>query len=288
MPAKKTVSDYQDMATQRGLLFIGDAPENIEGKALWRCAAGHEFERKYRYISRGYGCPYCAGKMPKTEADYLVAAERIEITFLGPVPKNAVTKTLWRCKDDHEFWATYDSVSRGHSCPHHQVNAPKTDSDYHALARTCGLSFVGVAPRYTNQKATWQCADGHRFDSRYNNIQQGQGCPICASSNKEVEISLILCRLGIPYEQEKRFEGCVNKRTLAFDFFLPSLGVLLEYHGKQHYTPIDWFGGEKAFRERQRLDAIKVEWAKANGYIVIVIPYTVTNIEEHLKECLAA
>ena len=44
-----------------------------------------------------------------------------------------------------------------------------------------------------------------------------------------------------------------------FDIWIPSLNVAIEYQGTQHDKPVDFFGGEKAFKENQKRDKKKRE-----------------------------
>jgi hypothetical protein len=53
---------------------------------------------------------------------------------------------------------------------------------------------------------------------------------------------------------------------------------LIEYHGQQHYTPRQFFGmsserAARAFVGVQQRDAIKVQYAAANGIPLLIIPY---------------
>lgn len=59
------------------------------------------------------------------------------------------------------------------------------------------------------------------------------------------------------------------------DIFIPSLNVGIEYQGKQHYEPIDFFGGEGGFQKRKQLDKSKKLLAEANGIILIEWPYSI-------------
>jgi hypothetical protein len=43
------------------------------------------------------------------------------------------------------------------------------------------------------------------------------------------------------------------------DIYLPSYNLAIEYMGKQHYEPVEYFGGEKAFKENQERDRRKAE-----------------------------
>jgi len=55
------------------------------------------------------------------------------------------------------------------------------------------------------------------------------------------------------------------------DVFVPQLNLALEYHGKQHDQPIDFFGGEEGFEQRQKLDRRKRRLCKRNGIVLLEI-----------------
>ena len=91
----------------------------------------------------------------------------------------------------------------------------------------------------------------------------------------------------VRFERERRFKDCKYKRSLPFDFFLPDFNILIEYHGVQHYRFLhnDFFGGEKALKERQKRDKIKKDYAHKNNFNFLEIPYTdFNNIENILKK----
>jgi hypothetical protein len=56
-----------------------------------------------------------------------------------------------------------------------------------------------------------------------------------------------------------------------FDIWIPDLKCAIEYQGQQHDQPIDFFGGEKAFKQNQRRDKQKKEKAIANNVTLIEI-----------------
>jgi very-short-patch-repair endonuclease len=78
---------------------------------------------------------------------------------------------------------------------------------------------------------------------------------------------------GIEHEREKSFDTCRDIKVLPFDFWVTGQPVLIEYDGKHHYEPIDYFGGEESFAKTQKHDRIKNAWAESNGYRLIRIPY---------------
>lgn len=111
-----------------------------------------------------------------------------------------------------------------------------------------------------------QCASQH--------LNNGTGCPKCKESKGERNVRIFLDNNNLPYNQEYTFEDCTDKSYLRYDFYLPTKNILIEYHGQQHYMPVEIFGGKECFKETQRRDKIKVEYAKDNNINLLVIPYT--------------
>ena len=143
---------------------------------------------------------------------------------------------------------------------------------------------------YENNKTKVKiiCPMHGEFYQTPNNHLRGNNCPKCNIVYKgEERIRKFLMSKKINFIEQKRYENCKNKLTLPFDFYLPKLNVLIEYHGMQHYQPVKHFGGEKAFIKRQKRDLIKENYAKENNIKLIVIPYTeIDRIEEMLIDQL--
>lgn len=55
------------------------------------------------------------------------------------------------------------------------------------------------------------------------------------------------------------------------DVYIPGFNIGIEYQGVQHFRPIDYFGGEEAFKKGQERDARKKELCKANGCALIYV-----------------
>ena len=113
-------------------------------------------------------------------------------------------------------------------------------------------------------------------------------------SNGEKAIIRYFSERGISYIYDKQFFndliGVGNKR-LRPDFIIEDKKIWIEYDGEGHYQPIDFGGkGNKYAREQmERLianDRIKDEYAKANGWTIIRIPYTEYNNIENILDKL--
>jgi hypothetical protein len=59
------------------------------------------------------------------------------------------------------------------------------------------------------------------------------------------------------------------------DIYVPSIGLAIEYNGKQHYESIDFFGGDEGLKHRMELDEKKVKVCKDNGVKVLHWKYNV-------------
>ncbi len=70
------------------------------------------------------------------------------------------------------------------------------------------------------------------------------------------------------------------------DVFIPSLNVGIEYHGEQHYRPVDYFGGKKGHKETIERDRRKARLCKDAGVVLLEWKYTEPISEEALRRKL--
>jgi hypothetical protein len=101
-------------------------------------------------------------------------------------------------------------------------------------------------------------------------------------SSGEKKIIDYLTKHNIEFEREKRFENCIYKKKLRFDFYLPEKNICIEYNGKQHYEAIDFYGGEKFLKLSKKRDMIKENYCKQHNIKLIKIKYD-QNVEKVLN-----
>ena len=101
----------------------------------------------------------------------------------------------------------------------------------------------------------------------------GAGCPRCNESLGEKEISKFLNKYKITFDRQHRFDGCRNKQTLPFDFYIPSARTLIEFDGIQHFQPIPYFGGLSAYESLKINDKIKSDYCEEEYINLIRIRY---------------
>ena len=124
----------------------------------------------------------------------------------------------------------------------------------------CGNEFIALPAKVNNGHIT-SC-----------------GCAI--QSSGERYISSVLTELDAKFIDQYVFSDCKYKQLLKFDFAIfndNKLLYLIEYDGKQHFEPIDWFGGIKGFEETQIRDNIKNEYCQKHNIPLLRFPYTLSN-----------
>ena len=64
-----------------------------------------------------------------------------------------------------------------------------------------------------------------------------------------------------------------EKGQLSYDIYLIKQKIAIEYQGKQHFTPVEYFGGEEAFHRQKARDSIKKKLSEKNGIKLVYINY---------------
>jgi len=107
-------------------------------------------------------------------------------------------------------------------------------------------------------------------------------CSKCKESKGERKITKILNINNIKYSSQISFDGCVYKRPLKFDFYLPEYNLCIEYNRRHHYIPIDFFGGVDGLHKTKKRDNIKIQYCENNNIDLLIIKCG-ENIKDKLK-----
>lgn len=127
---------------------------------------------------------------------------------------------------------------------------------------------------YTNglNKVTLVCPKHGDF-LQSPNVHLRSGCPHCNESKGEKEISKFLNKYNIINNRQHKFHDCKNILQLPFDFFIPHIRTCIEFDGIQHYEPVEYFGGLKAYESLKINDKIKSDYCEDNYISLIRIRY---------------
>jgi hypothetical protein len=184
----KTIEDAQQLAESRGFKFLSTEVKGVNNKYNWECNKGHIWSARYDHIKAGSSCPECSGKKRKTITDAQNLAESRGFKFLSGEFKNIKTDHLWECQKGHQWYAKYNTIQQGGGCQKcffdisHSLNkVKKTIEDAQNLAENRGFKFLSNEFSGVTTKYFWECSKGHVWGGRFSSIQNGQGCPFCAS-----------------------------------------------------------------------------------------------------------
>jgi hypothetical protein len=117
----KTLADMKAFARAKGGDCLSDTYVNSTTPLIWQCERGHEWKARPSNVLFGTWCPTCCGQR-QSIADLVALANERGGECLSPVYRGAAKKHLWRCKDDHTWQATPNSLKNGSWCPECHVN----------------------------------------------------------------------------------------------------------------------------------------------------------------------
>jgi len=162
------------------------AVRNNSTKTPIRClACGHRWSVVGSSISSGCGCPRCAAKagadaLRKAQVDWDADAAAVGLRWLAPV-FNASTKSLTECVRCGSRWHSWPSnASSGKGC--RKCAGRWVDQDeWRSRATAVGVELLADV-RGASVPAPARCLTcAFEWKPRPHKLQQGRGCPSCAS-----------------------------------------------------------------------------------------------------------
>jgi very-short-patch-repair endonuclease len=281
---KISLSQYLQLASNAGIVLIGDIPDRIVDKAKWKCSKGHEWNASYHSINKGTRCPHCSNHVSKTLTDYESLARQIGYTLKDKnLPRTTHHKTTWICKNNHEWIATYRDIKNGNRCPFCSNRFKKAAINYQNLAKSKNLKWLGVKVMNTHTKTLWQCIQGHEFQASYDKIRGGGYCPECVGKRRKIKQDYIAIskekgfkwlESDAPPAHKKTKWQCANKHY--FEASLKSINngsgcpycagldkkQIHHYHILANEKGYTWVGGHLP-----KNVTTKTDWQCRNGHV---------------------
>lgn len=244
---------------------------------------GNVYEvRPSNFINAGERCPKCFGSHKRTNTQFKKEIFDLvgdEYTFLDSYVN---THTKLRVKHN-KCGNTYEVrpiafIKHNTRCPFCYGNPKKTDAKFRQeVYDLVGDEYVFLEPyvnNYTKIKVKHNKCGNTYVVKPTHFIDDGTRCPFCHMPKSEEYIAKILDTFNIKYEIQKTFDDLRDAQPLSYDFYIPDQNILIEYQGRQHYQPVDLYGGEDLLEYQQKHDKLKSDYAKGNGYNLIAVPYT--------------
>lgn len=258
---------------------------------------GFEWEVRAGNVLRDRGCPECARrKLNRRTDDEFKKEFKEKFKTIEPLTpfKGTGIKMTFKCLDCGYEWTTVPNTllnGNGKGCPKCNKHGVFTEQDiikrlketHPDITYMSGYKRVGL-------KAKFKCnICNHEWEATVDSvINAGCGCPNCFNSKGEKRVEEYLKENNIKYFKEYKFDDCVYKKKLRFDFYLPDNNTIIETDGEQHTRAVKFFGGEKQYEELKKRDAIKNEYCSSHGIKLLRIPYDdYDNIKEILDKEIA-
>jgi len=149
------------------------------------------------------------------------------------------------------------------------------------------FDYSKVVYKRSNIKVVIGCPVHGDFKQTPNHHLNYNGCPKCSKSKGENKIIDFLIKNNILFNAQQTFKACKYIHLLRFDFYLPKYNLCIEFDGKQHFKPNNFFGGISGFLETVRKDTIKNYFCEDNKIDLLRISYKEFNkIEDILSKKL--
>ena len=198
--------------------------------------------------------------------------------------KNGAVLWVCQCECGNIISATGNHLNQGHTQSCGCLQKERTSEAL--LKNLTGQKFGKLTvlerdiDKRNKEKVYWkcQCDCGNIISVEGGQLKSGKTMSCgCLVSKGEYYIGNILNKMGLNYKKQYTFSDLKGKnKPLRFDFAVfegKKLRYLIEYQGRQHYEPIEDFGGEENFNIQKSYDEKKRHYCEENNIKLIEIPY---------------
>lgn len=223
---------------------------------------------------------------------------RLYVVCLADVPNRQGTYWHCKCECGNEVDVPAGNLVGGQTkscgCLQRELTAAANSFDLTGQRFGMLTALYKIESHVTaggNSLATWHCKCdcGNEIDVLAGNLYSGntQSCGCVKQSLGEMFVENILRELNINYETQVKFPNLVGvgDYPLSYDFGIfdesKTVLCLIECQGQQHYSAVDYFGGDSKFATQALYDGLKKEYADEVLHVPIIeIPYWVKTKKE--------
>ena len=237
-------------------------------------------------------CKFCEDtkqKRPREKAKEKVKnilKEKNSLTLLDEI-RDLRKKVNWHCKKcNHNFQRSTNAFLNNSKCPWCEGVFDKINIDIlqERAKDLYGDEYFILDEEYDVKKSNKITVKhnlcGFVWKINSNSFLQGHCCPNCKSSQGERKVRNYLKKYNFDFKEQYSFSNDDKIKNKKFDFYLniDEKQIVIEYNGRQHYQPVDFFGGIEGFLKQQERDNIKKDYCLKNNIELIVIPW----YDEHI------
>lgn len=180
-----------EIEKEMDITWVPKHPFNKKSKVDFICALGHIFSIKLNHYwtirsQADIFCPDCR----QLQRSVSIArwcqdvCESNGWVWLGGLPDTKNDYTTYKCSCGYKGKKVIYSLNES-DCPQCSLNKVADNQrlnieDYHALAQSCGLTFLEKSvPKTTHTLCLWCCDNGHILSRRYDDVKRYPGCYRC-------------------------------------------------------------------------------------------------------------
>lgn len=261
--------------------IISNYYKNNTTKIVCKCKIdGHEWETNWMCIKKNKGCPIC-NKTKRFDIEYIknkLNSVNSNVLVLDEKYDGKKRTVKLKCKiDGHEWHVRAGLALTGTGCPVCSGRLVSDNNRLSILRPDLIRYFKNKNDAYNNtvnSTVVVQCicpSCGNEKSVKITNLSfNGFFCERCSDNMSMPEKFCInlLTEIGVVFEYQKRFDWANGK---IYDFYIPSLNMIIETHGIQHYVS-GGFGRCDGYEQSN--DMKKLNLALHNGinkddYIVV-------------------
>lgn len=279
-----------------GYLTVIERAENTkEGRAQWlcQCKCGNTTVVLGKHLRSG-NTKSCGCLRVQHLTKDLTGQNFGRLTVISRSNSHSKRGAVWNCKC--ECGTNVEVVSsdlvngntKSCGCLKSDLHSTMNDLTGQRFGKLVALD----SPYIKNEQRVWRCMCdcGRETFVLAGNLRKGNTMSCgCSASHGNEFIEQLLKQKDIAFTREKTFINCVSPTgaLLKFDFCIEKNNkiILIEYNGIQHYSPVEYFGGEEALLKQQERDKIKQTYCLNNNYQLEIIKYD-ESIKDRLEEIL--
>jgi hypothetical protein len=220
--------------------------------------------------------------------------------YTKPYGTKGNSQTYCDCKcliDGYEWTSAYQNLSDGKRCPVCSKKVLHETNNLASLRPDLTVYLKNKEDAYNNfpsskERVLCICpiCDTEKIMPLNNLARQGFSCTKCSDniSIPEKFMGGVLSEIGVDFAKQEMFSWSDSKK---YDFYIPSLNIIIETHGEQHYKNT---GRGRSLEEEQKNDVYKFELALLNdveldNYIIVdcrksTLEYLKENIIKQLEK----
>jgi very-short-patch-repair endonuclease len=280
---------------------VTDVTAGSDIKVWWlcpnKCTHGcfHEWQTSIYHFLNDSKCPFCSNRKlcehmsieythPEIAREWHPTKNKISIKTIS---FGSNVKIWWLCSNKCKYGCLHEYISQPYcringeqNCPYCAIPKKQfckhesieythpnliNDWDFTKNKRKPSEFTFG-----THQKVYWRCLtnkDHSYLQSITSRTTRGTGCTICKNKT-EMQLNDFLQPRFSDLIHSFKQNWCVHKRFLPFDFCIPSINIIIELDGIQHFKKVsNWTNLDEVLKR----DIYKMHKAEEAGYKVIRI-----------------